>query len=361
MSQLLTIYNSIVYTNLKAEKLVSNHYNEIEQIQNQLKPVKDDNLKYLDSATSLLDKLLSSENITELWLLSSEYRKQDKNAITPEEIPFPSPKNKFQKFFYFFIRNLNKATLFYLANKEDAELTDEEIKSDIIFLLRDIQGLIKECTTTDDDDNINYIINLVILSLINIYSETLEICKKFAVDTYVDELEDIIYEVLPDFESEKDTTDSLAYFINKFLNEEKPAEKTISKVAPKPTSQLTSRESFTFIYYKEENVDLTDLCDSLKKYNFISDDTHANDFKRIFSGRTINNPIKWTGNKSELFTFIDLLYREHKLLKDLKQDQWKVANKCFKDKEGNDFNNLRKMSKASNYELIERIIKTQLL
>ncbi len=361
MTQLLTIYNSIVYTNLKAEKLVSDHYNEIEQIQNQLKPVKDDTLKYLDSATRLLDKLLSSENITELWLLSSEYRKQDKNAIVPEEIPFPLPKSKFQKFFYFFIRNLNKATLFYLANKDDDKLTDAEVKSDIIFFLRDIQGLINECTTTDDDDNTNYIINLVLLSLLNIYSETLEMCKKFAVDTYVDELEDIIYEVLPDFESDKDNPDSLAYFIDKFLNEEKPAEKTISKVAPKPTSQLTSRESFTFIYYDDENMDLTNLCDSLKKHHFIADDTHANDFKRIFSGRPINNPVKWTGNKSELFTFIDLLYREHKLLKDLKQDQWKVANKCFKDKEGNDFNNLRKMSRASNYELFERFINTHLL
>jgi len=90
-----------------------------------------------------------------------------------------------------------------------------------------------------------------------------------------------------------------------------------------------SFNSFTSIHLSKDSDKLTNLHDSLKKYQLIAIDTSIINFKRVFSGKEILQPVVWTGNSSELYYFIHLIYEVFKLVEDMKQQQWKVACKCF--------------------------------
>jgi len=106
---------------------------------------------------------------------------------------------------------------------------------------------------------------------------------------------------------------------------------------PKPTD--ISFMSFTYKGLAKESDKLNDLHDNLKKNNFIANDTTLVNFKKVFSGKEITTPIIWTGNQSELYYFIQLIYTKYKLVEDIKQKQWKVARKCFVLPDGSSFDN----------------------
>lgn len=112
-------------------------------------------------------------------------------------------------------------------------------------------------------------------------------------------------------------------------------EKPVLKKKFEPTVNLFN--SFTFLGLAKNSDKLVDLCDSLKKNNFISKDTTVSNFKRVFSNTEIKTPVIWTGNISEFYYFIKLLYNKQKLVADLKQNQWKVACKCFIKTDGTFF------------------------
>lgn len=99
----------------------------------------------------------------------------------------------------------------------------------------------------------------------------------------------------------------------------------------------TTLHSFTYKQFLTDSDKLTDLHDSLKKSNFIAQDTNLATFKKAFSGKEITSPVKWTGNMSEFYYFIKLIYTEHKLVEDLKQKHWEVACKCFVREDGSEF------------------------
>ena len=122
---------------------------------------------------------------------------------------------------------------------------------------------------------------------------------------------------------------------------------------------VNSFHSFTYKQYNTNPDKLTDLCDSLKKSKFISKETSASNFKKVFSGYEIKSPITWTGNVSEFYYFIKLLYTKHKLVGDLRQNQWKVACKCFCRPNGDYFEHegLRKnQAPKSTSLLLESIV-----
>lgn len=98
------------------------------------------------------------------------------------------------------------------------------------------------------------------------------------------------------------------------------------KQSPEPGKKY---ESFRYKQFNKHPDKLTDLCDSLRKGKFIHQDTKATDFKKIFSGDLIEKPVVWIGNRSEFAYFIKLIHNTHKLVEDLKQDQWKIAIQCF--------------------------------
>jgi len=89
--------------------------------------------------------------------------------------------------------------------------------------------------------------------------------------------------------------------------------------------------SFTYKQYDTNPSKITDLWDSLKMNNFIQSDTPIQTFRKIFSGKEITNPVKWTGNPSELSYFIKQIHNNLKLVENLKQRQWFVTCNCFVD------------------------------
>jgi len=74
---------------------------------------------------------------------------------------------------------------------------------------------------------------------------------------------------------------------------------------------------------------LSDLLDAFKFLHLVDKKSSARDFKKVFSGIEIENPIRWTGNQSEFYWFIHLVYTKYKFVEDLKQQQWKTACYCF--------------------------------
>jgi hypothetical protein len=113
--------------------------------------------------------------------------------------------------------------------------------------------------------------------------------------------------------------------------------KSVTAAKTESTATANSLHSFTYKQLPTNPDKLTDLWDSLKLNHLISKSTTLLNFKKAFSGSEIKTPVEWTGNISELFYFIKLIYSEHKLVYDLKQKQWEVTCLCFVDGEGNSF------------------------
>ena len=101
--------------------------------------------------------------------------------------------------------------------------------------------------------------------------------------------------------------------------------------------EVIEMESFKYNLYDKEPDNLTNLCDSLKLNNFIDKSTTAPQFKRVFSGKAVSNPVIWTGTKSDLYYFTHTIYNENEILADMKQRQWKVACECFIKPDGSKF------------------------
>ena len=165
-----------------------------------------------------------------------------------------------------------------------------------------------------------YIIQLLKNCLIKIHLEIQDAFLTFREDVMVveDFYTQLLFEPIP---------------TNSFLKETLPIltiepVKPIAVEIPIP-AEVKSFNSFTFKKLSKNAESLNDLCNSLKKNNFIADDTSTINFKKVFSGKEITQPVIWTGNPSELYYFIHLIYTEYKLVDDLKQKQWKVTCLCF--------------------------------
>lgn len=74
---------------------------------------------------------------------------------------------------------------------------------------------------------------------------------------------------------------------------------------------------------------LVNVLDGLKKHGFVASTTTLPNFKKVFSGEEVINPVVWTGNQSELKIFIQHLHRGNKKIKPLHHRIWKVTVKCF--------------------------------
>lgn len=176
-----------------------------------------------------------------------------------------------------------------------------------------------------------YIIQLLKIALIRIYLEMQEIFKSI----------------------EEESAFIESDFYSRFLNESVPGKSFLKEVQTITIAneekeiyktnkandkiELKAFHSFRYKEYDTEIDKLTDLCDSLKKNGFISKDTSLANFKKVFSGNEITTPVIWTGNPSELYYFIHLIYTVHQLVEDMKQQQWKIACHCFTKLDGSIF------------------------
>lgn len=187
----------------------------------------------------------------------------------------------------------------------------------------DISYIDSSKSTFDMDANHKtdtYIIQLLKSCLIKIYLEIQDAFLNFREDVMVieDFYTQLLFEPIP---------------TNSFLKEALPIiaiepVKPIAIEIPIPVD-VKSFNSFTYKKLSTNVENLNDLGDCLKKNKLIADDTSTIIFKKIFSGKEISQPVVWTGNPSEFYYFIHLIYSEYKLVDDLKQKQWKVACLCF--------------------------------
>lgn len=177
-----------------------------------------------------------------------------------------------------------------------------------------------------------YIIHYLKLALIQVYGEIQEYFKPLIADYLIEEdfYTQLLFEPVPD---------------KSFLNKKTTIQIEIPEQVESPEQAVIVMEpklkyetfSFTYKQLKTDPDKLTDLCDSLRKGNFISTDTTTANFRKVFSGKEITNPIKWTGSSSDFYYFIHLIYNKHQLVEDLKQKQWKVACACFVSADGSLF------------------------
>ncbi|MEQ8477615.1 hypothetical protein [Fulvivirga sp.] len=115
-----------------------------------------------------------------------------------------------------------------------------------------------------------------------------------------------------------------------------------SKIAtPSPEIKSTGKEdqkeeaySFKLHNYVREHSKLKLVYDSLKLNGFIDKATKTTQFKKIFSGEYIDEPVIWTGTKTDLAFFVKRLHNDLHLVAGIAPDHWKVTAKCFVQSDG---------------------------
>lgn len=112
---------------------------------------------------------------------------------------------------------------------------------------------------------------------------------------------------------------------------------SIAPVEIKKKTKNSECLSFTYSKLQKEGSNINDLYTSLKLNKNIADDTTITDFKHVFSGVSVNNPVRWCGAKGDLSYLIKLLNTEHKVLSFPGNSIWKIVCECFVDKDGQRF------------------------
>ena len=99
-------------------------------------------------------------------------------------------------------------------------------------------------------------------------------------------------------------------------------------------STKTKQSSFRYKKYDTAPLKINKLYKELKGKNFIHPDTKLVNFKKVFSGGEIEEPIIWVGMISELWYFITQLHNDLKYVENLKLEVWTVAMNCFVQEDG---------------------------
>jgi hypothetical protein len=92
--------------------------------------------------------------------------------------------------------------------------------------------------------------------------------------------------------------------------------------------------SFKYKYLNQRPADINTLYNKLVKADLISADSQFTDFKKIFSGDAVSNPVTWIGSQSELFHFIKQIHNVNKSVESRINEIWKITTHCFLNKEG---------------------------
>lgn len=106
------------------------------------------------------------------------------------------------------------------------------------------------------------------------------------------------------------------------------------KKDPKPPAERVSTDSFTCPAYSRNPKKLEDAFNSLKNSGMIGPETSRAAFERVFSGKPVETPVRWTGFISGLYYFVYLLHTKYQLVSQLEKEVWTVTRKCFVDKYG---------------------------
>jgi len=282
---------------------------------------------------------------------------QEVKAIQPEfqylyEIDFFRPFNKKTKYYYKLILNecinYTNNNINLINEDKNSKLKkywiNDTLNKKLTTRLKDIGKLIQEKDfkiefinpknapyNIDTNHKTNtYIIQLLKTTLIKVYLEIQETFKSNIKNDDIMIEEDFYTQLL----LEPIPTKSFLKLIPPTVELMDDSDK--SQPPPKK-EEFSLYESFKYIHFDTDPDNLTDLFNSLINKKLIHSETTLPNFKRIFSGQPITNPIIWTGNISELNYFIKLIHNTNKSVDYLKQHHWEVAVRCFVDNSENEF------------------------
>lgn len=108
-----------------------------------------------------------------------------------------------------------------------------------------------------------------------------------------------------------------------------PTEKQIQSI---PVKRDKTNETLSFVYINlDKNPEaITNLFNSLRDVaKLIDTQTKLIDFKKVFSGKEVTQPIVWLGTPTELYYFIKYIHNIQKSVEDSKKQQWAIACHCF--------------------------------
>ena len=207
----------------------------------------------------------------------------------------------------------------YLTDIKDI-IAKNNLDLGVIFSVRDYSQalLLNECT---------YIFHYLILSLIRMYMEFQQ-------------------HFIALIESDKQlTVDDFFVQILQWKKPENIGIVPIQKIEIQPiqehSKQKTKKDnvlSFTYTKLQSESENINTLFSELKKRGAIPTDFPITEFKHLFSGVEVANPIPWIGNKSDLAYLFKLLVNKEKVLKiNGNATIWDIVDHCFVDKDGNHF------------------------
>jgi hypothetical protein len=329
MNNYFSIANNILTGSLRPWLDENQDEEKFRQLLNhKLRQTKNEPTDFCRAAIGAFDTLkiaTENENVEELNEL-----KQVKIS-EPVSIEIPKFFNKQTEFYSYLIINTFQCILAGIINAiKNSDEIDATYK-----LYQQFNKLESLIAIINAESNSNKATNLILDSLgIWLFASHSILFEKFEslIDFEVLSENEILFQICPDFEKEKSEKSKRAYYLDIILSrpEKNEIDESKKKIpAPKPEPERISFESFRYIGYVKKYENLTNLYDSLKKYNFIATDTESRVFKKAFSGEAITKPIVWTGNPSEFAYFIKLIYTINHFIKDLKQKQWEVACKCF--------------------------------
>lgn len=211
------------------------------------------------------------------------------------------------------------------AIEEELRFSYNSLHKKIDKYLKSIAQYIKENEITEDlNSDLSYIINYLKFSAIQLLLELQDQYGQYASSENYSPNE--IHEKYFGEELSKN------YIVK--ISEAIEPKSDLIKISQGNNDEKNLQYSFTYKQYDTNPSKITDLWDSLKLNKFIKSDTPLQTFRKIFSGKEITNPVKWTGNPSELYYFIKLIHNDLKLVENLKQKHWQVTCECFVDEKG---------------------------
>jgi hypothetical protein len=121
------------------------------------------------------------------------------------------------------------------------------------------------------------------------------------------------------------------------------------KVHSKRKEQEKKPLSFKYKYLDQRPADINTLYNKLVKADLVSEDSPFLDFKKIFSGDEVQNPVVWTGSQSDLFHLIKQIHTVNKSVDSRTNEIWKITTHCFLNHEGKRYSiNWRSQKSPSN-------------
>ncbi len=110
-----------------------------------------------------------------------------------------------------------------------------------------------------------------------------------------------------------------------------------SKSSQSGSTKKSGVEWLRYINFDTNVEGLKDLLSSLKVLKCVADNVGIVEFKKLFSGEAVENPIIWTGSKGDLKTLILELISQGKVVEP--SYKWKTMSKIFIQSDGSPFDN----------------------